>query len=519
MVKAFRPASRSKHKVSKQRGTAKAVGKSPADQYDRKPQQVIESLQIDTLDHEGVGVARNYSPVAFVSGALPGEVLQVQVNEKKKHFLKGHALEIEQAHPARQQAFCERFGHCGGCQTQYLDHLTMLDMKQDAVTGLLAKFTDPKAFDAANEVWRSALSGAGTGYRRKTRLAVDVRRSNDRRLGYRAQGSTEVVSVDHCAVLQPDLNRLLVPLQSLIEQLQNPSSIGHVELLLGDEASDVTADGAMNTAQPLVVIRTTKTLPAVDKKQLITFAHENACTLALEIRQSEYEVLSGEAAQIDYHLLDGNRLRALPNDFIQVNPEINRHTVAQAIEWLDVQPQDNILDLFCGLGNFSLSLAKIASKVIGLEGVPQMVQHGKYNARSNHIDNVEFYCQDLASSDALKKWRQSGINKVLLDPARAGAKALMPQIMELNPEKILYVSCNPATFGRDIAVLCGNAPSQESATKTYTERELAIKHLAGKTLKPAKPKAGITYKLDKIALLDMFPYTAHTELMALLVRQ
>ena len=517
MVKAFRPAGRSKHKATQPRGAANAAGKSLAAQREQQP--IIEALQIDTLDHEGIGVARQHSPVAFVAGALPGEVCRVQVSENKKHFLKGHALAIQQAHPARQPAFCQHFGQCGGCQTQYLDHSAMLEMKQTAITGLLDKFTQRLTADTTSQVWQPALCGTGTGYRRKTRLAVDVRRSKDRRLGYRAHGSSDVISVRHCAVLQPELNRLLAPLQDLIEHLQNPNSIGHIELLLGDEASAVTADEASNVTQPLVVMRTTKTLPAADKQQLIAFAQHHACTLALETRQSEYETLSGEAAQIDYHLLDGNRMRALPNDFVQVNPDINRNMVARAVEWLSVQPEDNILDLFCGLGNFSLSLAKAANKVIALEGVSQMVQRGKFNAQVNQVDNVEFYCQDLASPDALAKWRGSGINKVLLDPARSGAKALMSQIMELKPEKVLYVSCNPATFGRDIAILCGNAPSKDTANKVDTERALAIKHLAGKTLKQAKPKAGVTYKLEKIALLDMFPYTAHTELMALLVRQ
>jgi len=531
LVKAFRPAGNSKHKASTKRGKSHRSGKSfssssPSASHGTSP-SVIENIHIDALDHEGVGVARGHSPVAFVSGALPGETCNVQISEAKKNFVKGHAIAIQQSHGARQAAFCSYFGKCGGCQTQYLDHHKMLDMKQQAVTGLLTKFAvfaDLAQTQAIESAWQPALSGSGTGYRRKTRLAVDFRRSNDLRLGFRAQGSSEVISVHECAVLQPELNGLLTPLQNLVTELQNPGGIGHIELLIGD---DVQADPDANSnvtepqnTQPLVIIRTTKTLPVADKNRLAEFAQQQHCGLALEIHQGEYEILSGEAAQIYYHLLDGNKLRALPNDFVQVNPEINRSMIAQAMQWLTVQPQDKVLDLFSGIGNFSLSLAKVADQVIGLEGVPEMVQRAKHNAQLNNIDNAGFYCQDLALPDALAIWRKKGINKVLLDPARGGAKALMPQIMELNPEKVLYVSCNPATFGRDIAALCGgNAPNRETANKNATDRQVAIKHLAGKTLKQAKPKAGVSYKLEKIALLDMFPYTAHTELMALFVRQ
>lgn len=519
MVKAFRPAGNSQHKASTKRGKSHRSGKSFSPSLSPSQASLIENIHIDALDHEGVGVARGHSPVAFVSGALPGETCTVQISETKNNFVKGHAIAIQQPHVARQTAFCSYFGKCGGCQTQYLDHRTMLDMKQQAVTGLLTKFAEPEQTQSIESAWQPALSSSGTAYRRKTRLAVDFRRSGDLRLGFRSHGSSEVISVHECAVLQPELNGLLAPLQTLVTQLQNPGSIGHIELLIGDENQPGSSPTVPHNSQPLAVIRTTKTLPVADKNRLTAFAQQQHCALALEVHQGEYEILSGEAAQIYYHLLDGNKLRVLPGDFVQVNPEINRAMIAQAMQWLNVQPQDKLLDLFCGTGNFSLSLAKAAKQVIGLEGVPEMVQRAKHNAQLNNIDNAEFYCQDLALPDALAIWRKKGINKVLLDPARGGAKALMPQIMELNPEKVLYVSCNPATFGRDIAVLSGNTPGSKTANKTFTERQLAIKHLAGKTLKQAKPKAGISYKLEKIALLDMFPYTAHTELMALFVRQ
>lgn len=444
-------------------------------------------LSIDALDHEGVGVARQHSPIAFVSGALPQEHCLVEVIDRKKNFMKTRVKAVLTPSPERQTPICQHFEQCGGCQTQYVAPDVMLGHKQIAMTQLLDKLTRGAALTLDGQLpWEKPIVDVPTGYRRKARLAVDFRRENAPRIGFRGKGSGNVVDIDTCVVLKPKLQALLTPLRELCLALNNKRAIGHVELLQGDAEQNNTLDDS----EPLVVFRITKDLPQQDLSALKAFGSHHDCSVALESKNKGIELLTGVGANIGYHLPQGIRIQAGANDFIQVNPAVNRQMVSTALSWLAVKEDDRIIDLFCGLGNFSLPMASKAEKVIGIEGVPEMVQKASENAQSNGIHNTEFFCRDLDEPEALKKWQQRGINKVVLDPSRIGAKNVMSQIVELKPEKILYVSCNPATFGRDIASLV------ESGEKK-------------------KPK----YQLSKIAILDMFPYTAHTEVIALFERR
>lgn len=470
MVKAFRPPQR------------------PRKQNHHVKLETIE-LCVDALDHEGVGVAKTHSPIAFVSGGLPQENCLVEVTEKKKNFIKAKVKKVLTTSPERQEPMCQYFHSCGGCQTQYIAQDAMLKHKQVAITQLLDKLTRGAALTLEGQLpWHDAIADEATGYRRKARIAVDFRKENAPKIGFRGKGSNQIVDIDACPVLMPKLQALMVPLRALCLQLSNTRAIGHIELLLGDEKNEeVYTDG-----RPLVVFRVTKSLSQQDRATLTDFAETHQCDLALELKNGGFEVLHGQSANIEYALPRNVKLQAQASDFIQVNPAVNRQMVNTALAWLDVNEDDRVLDLYCGLGNFSLPIASIAEKVIGVEGVPEMVQRASENAHKNGITRSAFYCQNLDEADALQKWQSEAINKVLLDPSRVGAKHVIPQITELKPEKILYVSCNPATFGRDIASLIQDGDSK-------------------------KQKA--PYKLSKIAILDMFPYTAHTEIMALFERR
>ncbi|MCY7294293.1 23S rRNA (uracil(1939)-C(5))-methyltransferase RlmD [Alteromonas sp. a30] len=466
MVKAFRPPKKTHHKKGK------------------TSHQALR-LEIDSLDHEGLGVAKQHSPIVFVSGALPGETCLVDITEQKKQVFKGRVKQVLQASRHRKEAICPHFNQCGGCQTQYVDHQTMLGFKQEAITQLLNKLG---AVDIEQDVpWQSPILDSDVAYRRKARLAVDFRQEQSPRIGYRGKGTAEVINITSCPVLKPDLAALIAPIRTLCFELNNKRAIGHIELLQGDrqEGSEYV------DTRPLVVFRMTKDLSQQDKQIISSFAQQQGCDVALELQNSRFEMLAGMSANIDYSLTNSISLKAQVTDFIQVNPVVNRKVVATAIEWLDIKTSDIVLDLYCGLGNFSLPVAEIAKQVVGLEGVPEMVQRASQNAQQNGISHVDFFCRDLDQPEALKKWLGLGVNKVILDPSRVGAKALMSQIAELKPEKILYVSCNPATFGRDIATLM----QLKASNKRY-----------------------VGYQLRKIALLDMFPYTAHTEVIALLER-
>lgn len=230
----------------------------------------------------------------------------------------------------------------------------------------------------------------------------------------------------------------------------------------------------------LMILRHTAPLSAADKEKLERFSHSEGLSLFLAPFSEILETVSGEAPWYDSH---GLRLAFSPRDFIQVNEAVNQQMVARALEWLDVRAEDRVLDLFCGMGNFTLPLATRAASVIGVEGVPALVEKGRENAIRNGLHNVTFFHENLEEDVTKQPWAKNGFDKVLLDPARAGATGVMRHIIKLKPIRIVYVSCNPATLARDSEALVN---------------------------------AG--YEVTRLAMLDMFPHTGHLESMVLFER-
>ncbi|GAA0342203.1 23S rRNA (uracil(1939)-C(5))-methyltransferase RlmD [Bowmanella denitrificans] len=430
----------------------------------RKPGPVSlanQLLTIDELDHAGMGVCRSHQPVVFVEGALPGEQVETRIIQKKSRHWQGQAVKVLQSSPERIEAFCPHINQCGGCQNQHIGQTDLLAHKQQAVAQLLSRQSGVSALP-----WQPPLQGDDRHYRRKARLAVDAQGKGGPSVGFRAKGSDKVVNIRQCAILTPALQSVLTPLLQAVKALKGVRAIGHISLLDADN-------------QLQVCLRVTRDLPATDLAQLRSLAEKCKVSLLLETAPERFEYLSGERLNASYQPATGLNLTIGPNDFIQVNSAINQAMVAQALEWLDVAPGEQILDLFCGVGNFSLPLAKAGTKVVGIEGVQAMVTRARDNAQNNGLA-VDFRCMDLSDSQALLSLPVK-VDKVLLDPARAGALELMPVLHKLKPGAICYVSCNPATFARDIAILAEKG-----------------------------------WRIDKINLMDMFPNTAHTELMALL---
>jgi 23S rRNA (uracil1939-C5)-methyltransferase len=285
--------------------------------------------------------------------------------------------------------------------------------------------------------------------------------------GFRRKQSKEIVTVTDCAVLEPSLNELLPELKSLLSVFKKPDQLGHVELVKGDNTS-------------VLVLRHLSPLADKDLTALKEFAQQHQLTLYVMPNANQLDKVLGEQA---YYQEVGVTIPFLPSNFIQVNQQVNQEMVEQALEWLDVQKDDRVLDLFCGLGNFSLPLAKLADKVVGIEGVDEMVEIAKNNALHNKITNVEFYQANLEQEFAGEIWAQQQFNKVLLDPARAGAVGIVDQLASLGAERVVYVSCNPATLARDSQSLLEQG-----------------------------------YQLKKLGMLDMFPHTSHLESMALFVK-
>lgn len=441
------------------------------------------NVTVTDLDPFGQGVARHQGKTVFVSGVLPEEQAEIRLTEDKRQYARGELKRLLTRSAQRVEPRCPHFGVCGGCQQQHADVALQQRSKSAALQKLMMRETGQTLTDIG------LIAGPAYGYRRRARLALYFlsddksasagRRSSANaktmlkhmpglRMGYRQGQSHDVVDIATCPVLAPELDALLAPLRTCLSQLQGARRLGHVELVLADNG-------------PLLVLRHLDALSVTDTDALRAFsvAHQVAVYLA-----PEADVVTSLTGDTPVYQVSGMTLAFSPRDFIQVNDVVNQQMVAQALAWLDVQPQDRILDLFCGMGNFTLPLAERAAEVVGVEGVPALVEKGRENARRNGLSNVTFSHQNLDEDVAQQSWSAQGFDKILLDPARAGAAEVMPQIVKLAPQRVVYVSCNPTTLARDSKVLLA---------------------------------AG--YTLAQIAMLDMFPHTGHLESMALFLQR
>lgn len=413
----------------------------------------IITVTVNNLDPFGQGVARHQGKALFISGLLPREQADVVVVEDKKQYARAQVKRRLSDSPQRQAPRCPHFGICGGCQQQHAS----IDLQQQSKRAALARLMKRDVDDI--------IAASPWGYRRRARLSLNYQpKSQQLQMGFRKANASEIVDVVQCPVLAPTLGALLPAVRECLSELKSVRQLGHVELVQADNG-------------PLMVLRHTAALPAADKEKLERFSQSHGLSLYLAPQSEILEHIRGEAP---WYTSDGLRLVFSPRDFIQVNDGVNQLMVRTALEWLDIQPQDRVLDLFCGMGNFTLPLAKRAAQVVGVEGVPALVAKGQENAALNGLHNVTFFHENLEEDVTRQAWAKHGFDKVLLDPARAGAAGVMLHIIKLAPRRVVYVSCNPATLARDSDVLL---------------------------------QAG--YTIQRLAMLDMFPHTGHLESMVL----
>ncbi|MEH0371843.1 23S rRNA (uracil(1939)-C(5))-methyltransferase RlmD [Vibrio mimicus] len=435
--------------------------------FQPKKQSTIDKkhqpASIERLDHQGSGLAFLQKKPLFVDGALPGEEVLIQLTESKSKYARGQLIKVLKPSTERVEPFCAHYAQCGGCDLQHLDRTGQINHKQQALSQLMVKF-------AGQSLALSApVCSDDQGYRRRARLSLMWdKKTQQLQFGFRRKQSKAIVSVTHCPVLDPSLNALLPELNALLSQWSQPELLGHVELVKGDNTQ-------------VLVLRHLGVLAEQDQQSLSDFATQKGLTLYLTLEAGELQHVQGEAPYCEE---TGSRLSFLPNHFIQVNRAVNQQMVEQALNWLEVNKQDRVLDLFCGLGNFTLPLAKQAQEVVGVEGVEEMVQHATHNAKLNQINNVAFYQANLEQDMTNASWAQQKFAKVLLDPARAGAEGIVDQLAALGAERVVYVSCNPATLARDSQSLLSQG-----------------------------------FRLEKLGMLDMFPHTSHLESMALFVKK
>ncbi|EPH9684811.1 23S rRNA (uracil(1939)-C(5))-methyltransferase RlmD [Klebsiella michiganensis] len=413
----------------------------------------IITVTVNDLDPFGQGVARHQGKALFISGLLPQEQADVVVVEDKKQYARAQVKRRLSDSPQRQAPRCPHFGICGGCQQQHASIELQQQSKRAALARLMKRDVD------------DIIAASPWGYRRRARLSLNYQpKSQQLQMGFRKANASEIVDVVQCPVLVPTLGALLPAVRECLSELKSVRQLGHVELVQADNG-------------PLMVLRHTAALPAADKEKLERFSQSHGLSLYLAPQSEILEHIRGE---VPWYTSDGLRLVFSPRDFIQVNDGVNQLMVRTALEWLDIQPQDRVLDLFCGMGNFTLPLAKRAAQVVGVEGVPALVAKGQENAALNGLHNVTFFHENLEEDVTRQAWAKHGFDKVLLDPARAGAAGVMLHIIKLAPRRVVYVSCNPATLARDSDVLL---------------------------------QAG--YTIQRLAMLDMFPHTGHLESMVL----
>ena len=427
-----------------------------------------QTLLIERWDHEAQSIAFHAGKICFIEGGLPGETVKVQLTEQKAQYAKGHVQAILTPSPLRIKAQCPVAGQCGGCQLHHIGANEALKLKQQAVAELLHH-----QLKISDLPWQQPIVAQAQGYRRKARIGIWYDKpSQQYQVGFRKNQSNEILDVDACLVLSPTLAKVLPVLRQTLPKLKNGSAITHAEV--------VDADG-----QAFIILRHIKALPEQDR-ELLKQSWPEAYWFG-EAEPGEFSAWQQHTPQTQYGLVLPNKqsitLTFSPGDFIQINTQVNQQMVQQAIDWLEPCKDDRILDLYCGIGNFSLALAAMGAAVVGVEGVDAMVQRASANAKLNDLSTCEFYQADLHLPWPKAGWSKANYNKILLDPARAGAAGAIDEIAKLKAAQILYVSCNPTTFARDAKVLLAKG-----------------------------------FRIAKIGVMDMFPYTSHLELMALFTK-
>ncbi|AMB85881.1 23S rRNA methyltransferase [Pseudomonas agarici] len=430
----------------------------------RAPQVPVgkkQRLTIERLAGDGRGIAFIEGRTWFVAGALAGEEVEARVLGAHGKVVEARTERVLLASERRRPAPCAHAGRCGGCSVQHMPHDDQLALKQRMLAEQLSRVAGVEP-----EEWAAPLTGPEFGYRRRARVAVRWDgKAKKLEVGFRAASSQDIVGIDDCPVLVQVLQPIMRDLPAMLRRLSKPQALGHVELFSGSALA--------------VLLRHMAPLSAADLRVLQAFCAEHGAQLWLQGEDGSQPV--DPVQPLGYRLEAwGLELAYWPGDFVQVNAGVNEAMVAQALDWLQPTVGERVLDLFCGLGNFALPLARQVHEVVAVEGVQTMVERAASNAASNNLHNVAFFQADLSQPLSDAGWAKEGFSAVLLDPPRDGAFEVVGQLAALGAERLVYVSCNPATLARDTVELI---------------------------------KQG--YRLKRAGILDMFPQTAHVEAMAL----
>jgi 23S rRNA (uracil1939-C5)-methyltransferase len=433
----------------------------------KKLSETPVTVTIESLAHDGRGIAHVDGKVVFIDEALPGEQLDFIYTDSRRDYAEGKVATLHTRSEQRVEPKCPHFGVCGGCSFQHVTDETQISIKQGLLT---EQFTRIGKVDIP-QIWEP-LTGPHWNYRRKARMGVKYVAKKGRVLvGFRERRNPFLAEIESCKVMHPSVGEKLMDLSEMIGGLTIKDKIPQIEVAIGDDDC-------------VLAFRVLEPPTDEDKERMRAFGHQHQMSICLQSKGPDTIVpIEGEAEVIPtYALPDQNiTFKFKPAMFTQVNYEINKKMVTRVIDALDLNENDRVLDLFCGLGNFTLPMATKAGHVVGVEGDLPLVNHAKENAKLNHLNNVEFFAADLSKDVSNQAWAKQKFNKVMLDPSRAGASEVLHNLKHWKPELILYVSCNPSTLARDTGILVNE----------------------------------LGYKLVKAGVMDMFPQTGHVESIAL----
>jgi 23S rRNA (uracil1939-C5)-methyltransferase len=445
-----------------------------------------ERLKIESLDLEAQGVAHNAEgKVVFVEGALPGEEVRVNVTRRKNQWEQAQVVALRRESSQRVRPHCSFFGTCGGCKMQHFHVAAQVAVKQRVLEDNLWHLGKVKP-----EQLLRPIEGPTWGYRYRARLSVRFVVKKDTVLvGFHERKSSYVADMTSCEILPPHVSAMLVPLRGLIAAMDGRDRLPQIELAIGEagEAS-VTA----------LVLRHLEPLSEDDRTRLREFAREHRVQWWLQPKGPDsVHLLDEGGTPLAYTLPEfGITMPFKPTDFTQVNHYINRVLVVRALRLLDVQPDERVIDWFCGLGNFTLPIATLAREVRGIEGSEALVARSRENATHNGLSGkASFEARNLFEIDPKDLLKYGPAERWLVDPPREGAFALAKALADIAqdpsvapgyeaPRRIVYVSCNPATLARDAGLLV---------------------HQAG-------------YRCTAAGVVNMFPHTAHVESIAVFER-
>ena len=410
----------------------------PHGMSERSPSTDAASATIESLDERGRGVARVAGKVVLIHGALPGEQVTFVHHRSRQRRSEAVVVDVLTASDDRVTPVCEHFVVCGGCALQHLSGAAQLTLKQERLSGFLqAVKVDPQRVDVP-------VTGPTEGYRRKTRLGVKhVPKKGGVLVGFRESLDSRIADIRQCEVLHPAIGKCLLILRGMLTELDARARIPQLEIAVGDD----------NT---VMVLRHLDPLSVHDRARLEKFSSDSGYQILLQSGgpQTVKPLVEGEDIRLSYRLAEQQITLAFDAlDFIQVNGVMNARLIALAIDLLALQHTDRVLDLFCGIGNFTLPIARHVRSVTGVEFDAGLIAKAGANALANNIDNAVFHSGDLNEAVTCDEVLSRGWDKLLLDPPRSGAEAVVSALTSPYPARIVYVSCNPESLARDLAVL------------------------------------------------------------------